>query len=124
MSELKRYFTKYIRDAVKSGYAKGSECEICASKEELEFHHYHTMSVLVNAWQLKNKLSITTAEEAFEHRDAFIAEHQFEIYEDTVTLCKKHHLKLHSIYSKNPSLATAAKQRRWVHRQREKNGLV
>jgi hypothetical protein len=41
-----------------------------------------------------------------------------------VTLCHTHHLKLHSIYGKDPSLGTAKKQMRWVEIQREKHGLV
>ncbi len=124
MAELKRFFTKYIRDAVKSQYAKKNFCEICNADEELEFHHYSSMSVLVNNWQRKNKIVIETAEEAFLHRDKFIEEHLKEIYDDTVTLCKKHHKKLHIIYGKSPTLVTAAKQARWVQKQKDKHELV
>ena len=73
---------------------------------------------------IKKKLKIETAEAAFEWRDVFIEEHRKELYDDAVTLCHDHHLKLHSIYGKNPSLATAGKQARWVEKQRIKHGMV
>lgn len=124
MAELKRYFTKYIRDAVKSKYNKDTECRICGTEENLQFHHFTTLSILVNQWQKDNGLNIETAEEAFEHRESFIQEFQEELYDKTVTLCEAHHEKLHKIYGKNPALITAPKQERWVERQRVKHGLV
>lgn len=124
MAELKRYMVKYVRDGAKAAYEKGTECRICGSTEQLDFHHFSTISVLVNKWQKKRGLKIETAEEALKWRDVFIEEHQRELYEDAVTLCHEHHLKLHSIYGKNPGLHTAKKQARWVEIQREKNGLV
>lgn len=124
MAELKRYFTKYIRDAVKSQYKKESECRICGIEENLQFHHFNTLSILVNKWQKDNGLEISTAEEAFEHRDSFIAEFGKELFDETVTLCEAHHERLHKIYGKNPALITAPKQARWVEKQRAKNGLV
>jgi len=57
-------------------------------------------------------------------REEFIDDNWAELYEETVTLCHDHHLKLHSIYGRNPGLHTAEKQKRWVQIQREKNGLV
>ena len=124
MAELKRDFTKYVRDGAKNLYNKGTECEVCGTTENLEFHHYKTLSVLVNTWVRKNNLKIDTAEEAFIQRDNFIAEYEDELYEKTVTLCKDHHAKLHKVYGKNPTLGTAAKQPRWVQKQRDKHGLV
>ena len=47
-----------------------------------------------------------------------------ELYEDTVTLCHSHHMKLHSIYGKRPKLIHAEKQKRWVEKQRDKYGMV
>jgi len=47
------------------------------------------------------------------------------VYDYTVTLCHKHHLRLHSIYGKRPKLITAEKQNKWVEIQREKqHGMV
>ena len=56
--------------------------------------------------------------------DEFINEHIEELYDYTVTLCHTHHLKLHSIYGRNPTLHSAPKQQRWVEIQRGKHGLV
>jgi len=120
---LARYFTKWIRDACKSAYDKKENCEICDVTEPLEFHHYSSLSELVAVWQKKN-LVITSDEEALEHRGSFIEEYRKEIYDDTVTLCKSHHTRLHSIYGKNPKLATAKKQVSWVKKQRDKHGLA
>ena len=117
---MKRYFTKYIRDGAKAAYQKGTCCEICGTNEELDFHHFYSLAELSNKWTRKNKLSIQTAEDALKWRDVFIEEHREELYDAAVTLCHTHHLKLHSIYGKNPSLATAKKQARWVEIQREK----
>ena len=124
MTELKREFTKIIRDGSKSLYNKGSKCEICGATEPLEFHHFKTLSVLANKWVAKNKLSINTLEEAQEHRVAFMEEYQEELYDLTVTLCKEHHAALHKVYGKAPNLGTSKKQARWVEKQREKYGLV
>jgi len=124
MTELKRDFVKVVRDGAKSLYNKGNECEICGATEQLEFHHYKTLSILVNSWVAKNRLTITTLEEAQEERDKFIEEYQEELYDLTVTLCKDHHAALHKVYGKNPLLGTSKKQARWVKKQRDKHGLV
>lgn len=124
MKDLKRDIVKYIRDKAKSQYKKGDACQICGIREELDFHHYCSVSEMVSAWISKNKLKITTADEIMFHRDKFIEEHYDQMYNQTVTLCHKHHLKLHTIYGRNPKLVTAPKQARWVQKQREKNGLV
>lgn len=122
---MKRYLTKYVRDGAKAAYKKGSECYICKTSQELDFHHYTSLAELVNKWQAKNRIVVETEEDAYKYRDMFIEEHRKELYDDAVTLCHTHHQKLHSIYGKNPSLATAKKQARWVERQREKHyGLV
>jgi hypothetical protein len=124
MSNLKRDLVKYIRDRAKSGYDKGTECFICGSDELLDFHHYCSISEMFNKWMKKLKLNIETVEDILEHRDKFIEEHYEQMYNETVTLCHEHHIKLHTIYGRNPVLATAKKQARWVQKQRDKHGLV
>ena len=57
-------------------------------------------------------------------RDEFIEDNWAELYEHTVTLCHNHHVQLHGIYGRNPSLATADKQKNWVEIQRTKHGMV
>lgn len=127
MADLKRDKIKYIRDKAKSKYEKGTECRICGETENLDFHHFYTLTPLLNKW-LAEKQKIRPLHYTDEYiviwRDEFIEEMHDELYKHTVTLCHTHHLKLHSIYGKNPNLATAQKQMRWVELQREKNGLV
>ena len=129
MSEqkLKRDKIKYIRDRAKSQYPKGTECRICGDTENLDFHHYYSMTEMLEKW-LKAKRKEDSefyADENIEAwRDEFIEEHYEKVFDLTVTLCHKHHVQLHGIYGKRPALATSPKQIRWVERQREKHGLV
>jgi hypothetical protein len=124
---LKRDKIKYIRDKAKARYEKGSECRICGAKVKLDFHHYYSLSPLLTKW-LKEKQELRPEHYVDEYivvwRDEFIDDNWAELYEHTVTLCHDHHLKLHSIYGRDPGLHTAEKQRKWVEIQREKNGLV
>lgn len=124
---LKRDKIKYIRDKAKSKYEKGTECRICGTNKALDFHHFHTLTMLLDKW-LKEKVKIRpehyTEEYIVVWRDEFIEDHWAELYEEAVTLCHEHHLKLHSIYGKNPALHTAEKQKKWIEIQREKHGLV
>lgn len=120
---MKRYFVKWIRDAAKSSYSKGTLCEICGATENLDFHHFHAISELVHSWERLNG-EVTSDEEAIAERDRFIQQYKYELFEATVTLCNPHHMKLHSIYGKNPKLHTAKKQENWVRIQREKYELV
>jgi hypothetical protein len=53
-------------------------------------------------------------------RDEFIETYHKEIYEDVFTLCNRHHVALHAIYGKAPSLASASKQATWIEKQRAK----
>ena len=121
---LKRDLVKYVRDKAKAKYQKGTECFICGSNENLDFHHYYGLTELLDIWLRKNNITISTAEEIMDVRDTFIEEHMAELYDEAVTLCHTHHLKLHSIYGKRPKLVTALKQKRWVGKQRDKHGMV
>jgi|TARA_R110000744_G_scaffold107155_6_gene203608 hypothetical protein len=121
MIELKRDLVKYIRDRAKSKYKKGTECYICGEMSNLDFHHFYSLSPLLYKWVKTHKKK---PEDVLDFRDEFIQEHSAELYEHTTTLCHAHHLKLHSIYGKDPSLATAKKQKNWVEIQRNKHGLV
>ena len=122
--DLKRDLVKYVRDRAKSKYQKSTYCFICGSEENLDFHHFYGLTELLDIWLRKNKLTISTAEDIMNVRDQFIEEHIEELYDEAVTLCHTHHLKLHSIYGKRPKLVTALKQKRWVEKQREKHGMV
>ena len=122
--DLKRDLVKYVRDKAKSGYNKGTECFICGETENLDFHHFYGMTELLHKWLKDNKITITSADEIMILREQFIKEHLVEVYDEAATLCKTHHIRLHSIYGKRPKLATALKQKRWVEIQREKHGMV
>jgi hypothetical protein len=121
MPKLKRDVVKYVRDKAKSKYDKGSACEICDETEQLDFHHFYSLTPLLNQWLTKNKHNPEYIQAL---REDFIEEHKAELYEHTVTICHTHHLLLHSSYGKDPALGTAKKQMRWVEIQREKHGLV
>ena len=121
MPKLKRDIVKYVRDKAKSKYKKGSSCEICGATEQLDFHHFYSLTPLLNQWMKKNKHNPEYIQAL---REDFIEEHYAELYDHTATLCHTHHLQLHSIYGKDPALGTAKKQMRWVEIQREKHGLV
>ena len=122
--DLKRDLVKYVRDRAKSKYQKSTDCFICGSEENLDFHHFYGLTELLDIWLTKNKIIISTAEDIMDVRDTFIEEHMTELYDEAVTLCHTHHLKLHSIYGKRPKLVTALKQKRWVGKQRDKHGMV
>ena len=121
---LKRDLVKYVRDKAKSAYKKESACYICGSTEDLDFHHYYGLTELLEKWIKDNKLEINDEESILRLRESFINEYREQIYTKTVTLCHKHHLRLHSIYGKRPKLITAEKQQRWVEIQRDKHGMV
>jgi hypothetical protein len=122
--DLKRDLVKYVRDKAKSGYQKDTQCFICGDAENLEFHHYYGMTELLHTWLKGNKITITSADEIMKLREQFIEEHLTEVYDEAATLCKTHHIRLHSIYGKRPKLASALKQKRWVEIQRDKYGMV
>jgi|TARA_B100000959_G_scaffold287227_1_gene370284 hypothetical protein len=121
---LKRDLVKYVRDKAKSKYNKGTECFICGATENLDFHHFNGLTELLESWLKKKQIQVTEEEDILNLREQFIAEHRTELYDEAVTLCHEHHLRLHSIYGKRPKLVTAKKQIRWVGIQRDKHGMV
>lgn len=122
MNDLKRDEIKYIRDLAKSSYKKDSVCYICNSVQDLQFHHYYSLTQLWEKFKKKAKIKIASIEDILDYREQFKSVHHREIYEETVTLCKYHHMdRLHKIYGKSPGLSTALKQKRWVEIQRSKN---
>lgn len=121
MTDLKRDEIKYIRDLAKSSYTKDKECYICGTSENLQFHHFYSMTLLWNKWKNKEGLAIDSVEDILSAREDFKAYHLKEIYQDTITLCKFHHMdRLHKVYGKVPALITAEKQKRWCEKQKIK----
>jgi len=116
--DLKRVIVKYCRDKVKSKYEKDEECYICGTSENLQLHHFNTVSILLTKWLAKKHY---LEEDVLEWRDEFIMDHYKELTEEVITLCKYHHNeRLHCIYGRDPGLATANKQKRWCDIQRDK----
>lgn len=120
INKNKRVATKHIRDGIKANYSKKDYCEICGTDENLELHHYHTVSLLLKDYAKENGIPISTDQEVLDMRDGFYKKYWHELVEDTVTLCNHHHIKLHKIYSQEPALHTTDKQRKWVSSQAEK----
>ena len=121
MPKLKRDIVKYVRDKAKSRYEKGPDCEICGAKAPLDFHHFYSLTPLLNKWITKNKHNPQYIQAL---RDDFIMEHQAELYEHTATLMSYAPFKTAFSLRQRSRLGTAKKQMRWVEIQREKHGMV
>jgi hypothetical protein len=115
-----RIKVKWIRDKAKSAYQKQSACYICQTTENLELHHTHSITLLVDRWCKQTGHRLDSDEEVLEYRDEFISKHMDEIYKYVYTLCNQHHIRLHQIFGKAPALITATKQSRWIELQRQK----
>lgn len=111
---------KWVRDKAKAAYEKQGYCYICGTDKDLELHHTHSITILLEKWARINQFDISTDEGIIAVREQFIAEHHKEIYEDVYTLCNKDHVLLHSIFGKKPSPGSEPKQARWIEIQKEK----
>ena len=78
------------------------------------------MTPLFNRWTKAKGYIVKVEDDILKIRDEFIQEEEDKVYNQTVTLCHTHHMKLHSVYGKDPALATAEKQKNWVRIQKEK----
>jgi hypothetical protein len=111
---------KWVRDRAKAAYVKKEECFICGTKHDLELHHLHSITVLLNSWSGRKNYDISTDDGILAVRDEFIAEHQTELYDMVYTLCNNHHVKLHGVYGKAPAPTSTEKQRSWIEKQKAK----
>lgn len=116
MSTNNRIPIKWVRDKAKSAYIKANTCYICASTENLELHHLHSMTRLLETWITKKGYSV---DNILSFRDEFITEHTEEIYKKVYTLCSKHHTMLHSLYGSKPAENTVPKQEAWLNKKRD-----
>lgn len=116
----KRIPVKWIRDKAKSAYTKQDHCYICSSTNELELHHLHSITHLLEVWAKLGGYDISTDSGILAVRDEFISSHQVEIYDLVYTLCNRHHVQLHGIYGKSPLPSSVAKQQHWIEVQRQK----
>lgn len=116
----KRIPVKWVRDRAKAAYEKKSECFICGTHADLELHHLHSITVLLETWAANKGYDISTDEGILAVRDEFIEDHRVEIYDKVYTLCNRHHVALHGVYGKTPQPGSEARQERWIGTQREK----
>ena len=63
---FKRDLVKYVRDKAKSQYKKATHCYICGSTENLDFHHYHGLTELLETWMKKEKINYKNEQEILE----------------------------------------------------------
>lgn len=117
----KRIPVKWVRDRAKSAYEKQGCCYICGTSEDLELHHTHSITLLLERWVASKGYDVSTDEGILAVRDEFIDSHHEEIYEEVYTLCNPHHVKLHSVYGKAPALNTAKLQSQWIEKQKSKS---
>lgn len=120
MAKNTRSVIKWIRDLAKSNYKKDTKCAICGVEHDLEFHHYNTVSLIVNNYVTHNGIAVDTKEDILAMREKFLQDNWREMVEEAVTLCSSHHKLLHKLYGKEPTLATASKQKIWVEKQHAK----
>jgi hypothetical protein len=111
---------KWIRDKAKAAYTKQSDCYVCGTSAELELHHLHSITILLNRWASHKNYDISTDAGILAVRDEFIAEHQTELYELVYTLCNKHHVTLHGVFGKAPALGSEQRQKNWIEKQKAK----
>jgi hypothetical protein len=111
---------KWVRDKAKAAYDKKDHCYICNCENDLELHHTHSITLLLEKWSYDKGYDISTDEGILAVRDEFIETFHKEIYDDVFTLCNKHHVKLHGVYGKKPAMHTATKQLTWIEKQKEK----
>lgn len=120
-----RIAVKWVRDKAKAAYQKQSSCYICGATNDLELHHLHSITNLLYNWADSMGYSIDTDEAILAVRDEFISEHYSELYELVYTLCNRHHVMLHSVYGKIPTVSSVPKQRAWIETQKAKvSGVV
>ena len=117
----KRIAVKWVRDRAKRAYEKQSACYVCGTDTELELHHTHSITRLLETWAGSMGYDISTDEAICAVRDEFIKTHHSELYEQVYTLCNRHHVQLHGVYGKSPTNASAPKQTVWLERQKSKH---
>jgi 5-methylcytosine-specific restriction endonuclease McrA len=117
----KRIAVKHVRDKAKAAYEKASECYVCGTQQDLELHHLHSITLLLNNWAQRQGYDISTDAGILAVRDEFIAEHQSELYDQVFTLCNKHHVALHGVYGKSPDSTSPPRQQRWLELQKAKH---
>lgn len=111
---------KWVRDRAKAAYDKKDSCYICGTSQDLELHHFNSITLLLENWAARKRYDISTDDGILAVRDEFIQEHKIELYEQVRTFCNKHHVALHQVFGKAPPLNSIQRQERWVEIQKDK----
>ncbi len=116
-------FIKHVRNKIKTAYTKDTECYICGSAEQLEFHHLMCLSILVKKLLRKEKYAKypidsdprfdELAWKMAKHPDVINPEHHY-------TLCKPCHKGLHQKWGQNYTQWKAVG--RYIEKLRVKHG--
>lgn len=114
----KRIAVKWVRDRAKRAYTKQDHCWVCGTTVDLELHHLHSITLLLERWADLHGYDISTDSGILQHRDEFIEQHHTELYDLVYTLCNKHHVHLHQVFGKTPPWNSHQKQQRWLELQR------
>ena len=124
MNTLKRFPIKYIRDFIKKDYKLKDECYICGESNKLELHHLFSVSELFSKWCVSKKINnIESVDLIKELRVDFAKDEADKLSNvNLYTLCKTHHLRLHTIYGQTYANHLVPKIKNWIHVQREKYG--
>lgn len=67
--ENKRIPVKWVRDRAKAAYEKKGFCAVCNTTEDLELHHTHSITILLNTWASKMGYDISTDDGILAVRD-------------------------------------------------------
>lgn len=123
MSNLTKYPVKIVREYIKKDYKPRDCCYICGAKENLELHHLYSLSETWNTWLTDQKIKHLESDEQVKQLRIKFAEDCAEQLsnEHLITLCKKHHLALHTVYGQRYSNYLVPKIKNWVEIQKDKN---
>ena len=51
---------KWVRDKAKSAYDKKDHCYICGTDQDLELHHFNSITILLERWATAKSYDIST----------------------------------------------------------------
>lgn len=116
----KRLSVKWVRDKAKAAYEKKDHCYVCGTNTDLELHHTHSITLLLNNWAKDKNYDISTDQGILLVREEFIETYKHELYSEVYTLCNPHHVALHSVFGKAPALGSEPQQGTWIEKQKAK----
>lgn len=124
MDTLKRFPIKYIRDYIKKDYKLKDECFICGTTNTLELHHLYSVSELFSKWCLSKKIKSIESVDLINKLRIEFSEDEKDLLsnKNLFTLCKNHHIRLHTIYGQTYANHLVPKIKNWLLVQREKHG--